>query len=175
MPRRNWAAICQIQDNRFRTDVSLATDPYVLDGFVRGFPELFFTDKEDEGPLRVPLSALMEAAYEFSSAEYPDEPEHWEVDRHFGLIFAGNIGAHLDIPIAHSFGEEYDDVPPSISEGLKGQSAQAGMTVRYLGELYIVTDITFAEGYPKIGETFKEVPAVDRVKLALAEFVALDK
>lgn len=98
MSKWNWLAIAEIPDDRTRIAVSLATDPKILSCYARGFPHLF-TEGDDEGPLRIPLTALMESAAEYSLEQWDSETV--EQDRHFALGLAFEKNPHLNIPIAH--------------------------------------------------------------------------
>ncbi|KKP59565.1 MAG: hypothetical protein UR53_C0001G0065 [Candidatus Magasanikbacteria bacterium GW2011_GWC2_34_16] len=175
MSKRKWKAIARLSDNRTRIAVSLATDPKILACYERGFPHLF-TEGDDEGSLHVPLSALMEAAEEFSRDQYPDEPQFWTIDRHFTLDFAGEYYSHLRIPNTYMWEWEEDEIPDYVINQLAGQKAQAGLVVEINREKYVVTSITFDGDCPvEIGEIFQTPPPVVAIHLCLVDFIALDK
>lgn len=171
MPKRSWAMITGLSDLRTRVAVSLVTDPEILACFARGFPHLFI-EGDDEGPLRMPLSALMEAAAEYCRQELGGDDE--EKIRNFTLVFAGERYPHLRIPIAFDWGDCDPDPPQAVLDQLVGQKAQAGLVVEYEGRRYVVLTIDFVNP-PKIGSTITEVPQVISISLVDAEFVALDK
>ncbi len=171
MAKRNWQQICQIKDYHTRLAISLTTDPELLACYERGFPHLF-TDGKDEGPLCVPLSALMEAA------QACEDPGFEEYNRHFCLVLSRESNnPYLHLPEAHRLGSGYDtgDIPKDILEQFVGQKAQAGLVVSYHGEKYLVIEIDFDGGAPEIGSTFTEPPGVHAMILTPAQLVALDK
>lgn len=176
MPNRNWPAIAEIKDYHFRVAVSLTTEVEILEGLAKGFPELFMAG-DDQGPLRIPLSALMEAARKFSVEQHPDEPHFWEEDRHFTLSWASQYHAQLDVPVAFHWGTDGTDLepPPEVLQQLIGQKAQAGMQVSYGDRRYVILNLTFRDEVPEIGSELKELPNVGDIQLVEAEFIALDK
>lgn len=171
MPTRDWTTICQLEDGPTRLAISLANDPEILAGFAQGFPHLF-KEGDDEGPLRVPLSALQEAAYEFAREHYSDSPECQEHDRHFSLASVLDKHAHLRIPASHWWNE--DKMPPqSVLDQLEDQVGRACMPVEYNGVQYLVLDIAFASVIPA-GQKLAKIDSVGQMILVLPEFVDLD-
>ncbi|MBT3817127.1 MAG: hypothetical protein HOG08_02155, partial [Candidatus Magasanikbacteria bacterium] len=168
MPKRNWVAITQLQDDRTRVAVSLATDPEILAYYAHGFPHLF-TEGDDEGPLHIPLSALMQAAFEHSQKEYPDpKPSNlWELDSNFSLSAAVEVNPALNIPSAYEWHcegsvEVAPRVPEEIMQQFVGQKSQAGIVIVYRGKKYLVCTINFhGNEYPEIGSFFKHPPELD--------------
>ncbi len=183
MPKRNWAAIAQLDDYRTRVAVSLATDPEILACYAHGFPHLF-TEGDDEGPLRVSLSALKEAAFEYSRKQHPDpKPSNlWELDSNFWLAAAEEENPQLRIPTAFGWecpGADQSEplsAPEQIMRQFVGQKAQAGMVVMYKGKKYMVYTIVFnCDEYPEVGSVFEYPPELDSLTLVDADFIALDK
>jgi hypothetical protein len=162
--KRNWTEICKIEDKNTRIAISLANDSTILGKYEKGFPECFM-EGDDEGPLKVPLSALMRQAEEYSATHWSN---YIEEDRHFCLT--NNI-----IPISFEWTSHHgvNDHPQAILEQLKGQRAQAGMTVMWCGKRHMVLYISF-DKTPKIGEILTEVPTIGQIMLVDAEFVDLD-
>lgn len=173
--KRNWAAIAGLSDERTRIAVSLVTDPEILACFERGFPHLFI-EGDDEGPLKVPLSALKAAAEEYSRDMYGSDAS--EVDREFSLDMASDEIPHLDIPIEFEWdaNDETDEeeVLDFLLGQLVGQKAEAGMIVTYRGKLCMVLTIGF-DVSPDIGSVFTEPPEAHEIILVDAEFIAFDK
>lgn len=176
MPKRNWKAIAAIQEYFLRVAISLTTDPATLAGFAKGFPHLF-TDGEDEGHLYVPLSALKAVAYEYARNN-SDRPELTaERDANFCLCNARHGHPEFDLPRAFTWGVDGDKIPPSVLEQLAPQKAQAGMTVEYMEEQYLIFEMDVpddGEGAPKIGGVFNK-SLTNMISLVSIKFVALDR
>lgn len=172
MLKRNWVAIASLADYRTRVAVSLATDAEIIACYQKGFPHLF-VEGDDDGPLQVPLSVLMEAAAEYSRTDWGSDLS--EIDRHFslGLAFAKN--PQLNLPVAFQWGDVYPVPPESVLKQLVGQKAQAGMTVMFEEKKYVVLNISFARDYPAIGSEITKAHLVYDISLVDAAFVALDQ
>lgn len=180
MPKRNWVAIAQLSDTYTRVAISLAKGE-ILACYERGFPHLF-TEGDNEGPLCVPLSAIKEAAFKRARNNYPDDPFQQEFNSNFWLSDSVGDDRELEIPIAFewecpgSSTEHPPPIPEEIMEQLVGQRAQAGMTVVYRGQQYMLYNIIFNWGeLPQVGSTFEFEPQLDYLSLVEANFVALDK
>jgi hypothetical protein len=175
--KRNWAAIAGISDQRTRIAVSLVDDPEILAGFERGFPHLF-VEGDDEGPLKVPLSALKAAVGDYSQKQYGSNPS--EVNREFSLDLAFEVCSDLGIPIEFQWyrfenGPNEKETLTFLLGQLIGQKAEAGMLVTYRGKRCMVLTIGF-DVIPVIGSVFTEPPTeVREIILVDAEFIALDK
>lgn len=130
-------------------------------------------------PVKIPLSALMDAA-EARSREDWNKEKFWTADRHFALTLAGHRHANLRIPIAYSFGvdKEGPNLPSQVLEQLIGKKAQAGIVVTYRGIRYLVVAIDFSgDDSPPIGSIIdkKVVDNISSLSLAPAELVNLSR
>lgn len=172
MFKRNWLAIAQVQDYHLRLALSFTEDRKILAGFAQGFPHLFL-EGEDEGPLRIPLSALVEASYRCAQLDFPDPSplNLWEIESHFRL--SGTM--EVCPPVAHEW-EKPSPIPPEILSQFVGMKAEAGIVVNYRGRRYMVweVDFTHIDGL-QVGSVFESPPELDYLSLVDANFVALDK
>ncbi len=140
MAKRNWLAIARISDPYFRLSVSLTTDPKFLDELHSRWPELFLKG-EDEGPLRIPLSALVAAAREEMAedgVEWASENDHLV---HMHLHLAGERHSHLDLPVAHRWDlglGDSPDIPKLVIDQLQHMDPTKPMQVKYDGQNYLV-------------------------------------
>jgi len=132
-------------------------------------------------PVRIPLSALMDAAEECSREEWSmgsDAERTWVADRHFALTFGGKKYPQLRFPIAHRFGNGEPPLPKKVIEQLIDQKAQAGIVVTYRGKEYLVVMIDFCgDESPQIGSVIDNgvVDKISSLSLANAELVNLNR
>jgi hypothetical protein len=132
---KNWSAICQIEDHNFRLFICGVTDPAILGGLQRGFPELF-TPAEQPGPF--PASFIRDRAEAISRTPQGGWGKYAAIDRENWWTPAL---VELGVPYC-SFNENEDQpqpVPPEILAQLVGQKIGAGMRVEYKGASWVVT------------------------------------
>lgn len=129
-------------------------------------------------PVRIPLSALMDAAEEYSREDSGYEERLVVADRHFALNFAGHKHAHLSLPVAHRFGDDGHALPGVIMDQLIGKKAEAGIVVTYHGKEYLIVSICFnGDNSPPIGSVIDRdvLKKIDSLLLAPAELVNLNR
>ncbi len=172
MAKRNWAAIAQLQDRYTRIAISLAEDPKLLACYERGFPHLF-EEGCDEGALRIPLSAMLEAAGKFIQDFFG--VANWLTRRHFQLCFGfQGLPSHAHkVAATTKIVFEEGPVPQPLIDQLVGQKAQAGLLIEVDGITYLVTDIGFTEGDPEVGSIIDKPPTLTQLELVDASFFDL--
>lgn len=167
--KRNWKVIAELKDRHLRTAISLAQGE-VLEGFKKGFPQLFEPGNEYRH-LEVSLSTLMAATKEVAEKDI-DSDVFWESN--FWLDYGWKKYPHLRLPIAWEF--DFDQVVPlHIAKQFVGQIAKAGIRVEVNGEDFIVLYLNFDHTPAiKMGEIITEIPTFDDLKLVHAEFIIDD-
>jgi len=169
MPNKNWQAICKIADPNFRLLLATTKDPYILAGLEVGFPELF---SEREVPLRVPASALREAARQWSRG-YNNEDTYLEED---GEICWTHILDRFAIPILlDATSSDYGgvNIPKDMAQQLVGQRYEAGLSVTYRGMCCLVIDLGIEEKV-NVHNMITEVPTIEWIRLIDADHVDLN-
>lgn len=162
---KNWPEICKIKNDLFRLVVATTKDEYVLAGLEKGFPELFIGE---EIPLRVPASALREAAREYSRRERY-EGDHLGFDTELGWL---NVLDDFDIPLAYGWSAEDGSVLNDLLEQMVGQKLEMGLSVEYRGVKCLVVHISDYAG--KLHEVIAEMPETNFLYLIPADCVDLN-
>lgn len=169
-PRRfkNWQAICLESNKRLRLLVALATDKKLLIELQRGFPRLF-TRRASHNLLRVPASALREAAEERSRTSWGHD-RYVAHDRDFGW---DNLADQFGLPCIRLQQAEF---PIELAAQLNRKEIKPGMKVRWCGVKHYV--IGLPDGWDTgdiIGDPKESMNAVDELQyIALAPCRLID-
>ncbi len=170
MLKRDWSSIAKLIDVHTRVAISLATDSEILKCFELGFPHLF-TEGDDEGPFKIPLSILQQAATEVAVEEYGDE----EFEGNFWLHRGGQKYPHLNIPLSHKWDLD-NEVPKQVSDQFVGQKALAGIVVTYLGRQHFVLNMVLSSRQEfVVGSVITKPLRFDELYLVLLDYIDVDK
>ena len=170
MLKRDWSSIAKLIDVHTRVAISLATDSEILKCFELGFPHLF-TEGDDEGPFKIPLSILKQAATEVAVEELGDE----EFEGNFWLHLAMAKYPHLTIPISHEWDLDHE-VPKQVLNQFVGQTALAGIVITYLDRQHIVLSMNLCSGQEfVVGSVITKPLKIDDMQLVLLDYVEVDK
>lgn len=179
MSKRNWLAINQLYDYHLRLAISLCSDEELLAGYQQGFPQLFM-EGEDEGPLRVPLSALRETAALHAAQQIAGvDPV---VASHFYLTWGWESYPSLRLPVLPvNFGDEVP-IPDNFYHQLQMWEFRAARHITYLGVKYLTAFIDFdweivkmePGGHSIISYETVPIGSICTMRLVRAEFIDLD-
>lgn len=172
MPKRNWVVIAKLEDPYLRISVSISTDTKALEGYMRGFPHLF-EEGEDEGPLRIPLSNINDAAREWAQSDCSESMKFWDYCESSRPLWDLPGKTQLESPVSVEWiGDDVNKIPKNVLKQFIEQDPDEGIIIAFGLSIYVAIHVEYEE---EVKGPFTEPPKLKSLSLVDVRYIAADK